>query len=70
MQNTYEYNKLRGRIVEKYRTLDAFSNALGVSRVSVSLKMNCKTQFSQEDIETWAGLLKIPVSEYGVYFFT
>lgn len=70
MQKTYKYNKLRGRIVEKYRTLDAFSDALGLSRVSVSYKMNGKTGFSQEDIIKWSDLLDITASEYGIYFFT
>lgn len=69
MRKMYEYSKLRGRIVEKYRTFDAFAEALGVSRVTVSLKMNGKSGFSQEDIEEWSDKLDIRVSEYGAYFF-
>jgi hypothetical protein len=31
--------------------------------------MNGISGFSQKDIEKWAGLLGIPVEEYGIYFF-
>ena len=46
----YTYNKLRGRIVEKYGSQSAFADKLGRSQVSVSRKLQCKTEFSQEDI--------------------
>ena len=66
----YTYNKLRGRIVEKYGSQAAFANELGRSQVCVSRKLQCKTEFSQEDMNVWAGLLDIDLSEYGSYFFT
>lgn len=65
----YKYDKLRGRIVEKYGTQKAFAEALNVSENSLSLKMNCKTEFSQTDMDKFAKLLEIPISEYSVYFF-
>ncbi|MCI8370915.1 MAG: DUF739 family protein [Lachnospiraceae bacterium] len=67
---TYTYNKLRGRIVEMYGNQDAFAEKLGISRNSVSKKMNCKTGFSQSDIVKWSLLLNVKVDEYGEYFFT
>ena len=66
----YTYNKLRGRIVEKYGSQYAFADKLGSSQVTVSRKLQCKTEFSQEDMNEWAGLLDIDLSEYGTYFFT
>ena len=39
----YTYNKLRGRIIEKYGTQEKFARELGVSKNSLSLKMNGKT---------------------------
>lgn len=65
----YRYDKLRGRIVEKYGTQKAFAEALNVSENSLSLKMNCKTEFSQTDMDKFAKLLEIPLSEYSAYFF-
>lgn len=65
----YEYRKLRGRIVEKYRTIAAFAKVVGISEVAVYNKLNCKTGFSQKDIEKWTALLDIDNSEISEYFF-
>lgn len=65
----YTYNKLRGRIVEKYGSQKKFAEALGISENSFSLKMNCRTGFSQADMDACASLLEIPIDEYGSYFF-
>ncbi len=65
----YAYNKLRGRIVEKYGTQEAFARKIGISKNSLSLKMNGKTSFSQADIIKWSELLDIQPHEIGQYFF-
>ena len=65
----YEYRKLKGRIVEKYGTMGAFAEALGLSKQSLSLKMTGKVGLSQEDIELWSELLDIPQEEYGIFYF-
>lgn len=66
----FSYNKLRGRIIEKYGTQSNFAENLGISVNALSRKMNCKTGLSQKDIEEWSEKLNIPISEYGKYFFT
>lgn len=65
----YRYNKLKGRITEKFGTRGKFAKAIGLSENSLSLKLNCKTGFSQEDMEKWANALDISIEEYGLYFF-
>lgn len=65
----YTYSKLKGRIVEVFGSQSVFANKLGVSKNSVSRKLNCKTEFSQRDIEEWSKLLNIQLSDYGDYFF-
>lgn len=65
----YSYDKLRGKIVEKYGTQEKFAQELGISKTSLSLKMNGKTNFSQADIVEWIELLGIDASEIGQYFF-
>lgn len=65
----YKYDKLRGRIVEKYGTQGKFAEILGISKNSMSKKMNCETGFSQDDIIVWAKLLGIEKDDYGTYFF-
>ena len=66
----YQYNKLRGRIIEKFGTQEKFAKAIGISENSLSKKMQCKTGISQTDMMLWAKLLDISIDEYGKYFFT
>lgn len=65
----YEYRKLRGRIREMFFTERAFADCLGISRTSLSKKLNGKTEFSQADIREWCQLLNIKESEISEYFF-
>jgi len=65
----FEYKKLRGRIRELFDSEGNFAEAIGISKQSMSLKLNCKTGFSQEDIELWAKKLNIDSAEYAAYFF-
>ena len=69
MITQYEYRKLIGRIIEKYGTRKAFAEKLGISENSMSLKLNGKTGFSQDEMNRWSDLLEIDVSEIGDYFF-
>lgn len=66
---TLKYAKLRGRIVEKYGTQDAFRKKLGISKTAMSKKMTGKTGMSQKDITMWSNLLGIEPEQIGVYFF-
>ncbi len=65
----YKYDKLRGRIVEKYGTQARYAEILGISQTAVSSKMNCKTGFDQADIRKWCELLDINTDDVGEYFF-
>lgn len=64
------YSKLRGRIVEKFGSQVRFAEAIGISQVSLSRKLNCEVGFSQKEIVKWAELLDIKTKDYGLYFFT
>ncbi len=66
----FNHSKLRGRIVEKFGTQTAFSKEFNVSERTLSLKLNGKIFFTQEEIVHAAELLEIPPSEIQVYFFT
>ena len=63
------YQKLRGRIIEKYGTQERFCEELGISQTSMSKKMTGKTGFSQKDIINWCELLDIDLKEVGSYFY-
>lgn len=64
------YNKLRGRIVEKYGTQRDFAEKLGISNNTLSLKMNNQVRFTTDDITKIVELLEIEHEKIGEYFFT
>lgn len=65
----FKYNKLRGRIIEKFGSIREFAKAYGISLNSMSKKLNGKTAISTNDIVKMAKLLDIKPSEYHEYFF-
>ena len=70
MINTFDYRKLKGRIVEKYGTQSAFFAKVGITKNAGSLKMQQKTGLSQDDIVRWCKLLDIDLKDIGPFFYT
>lgn len=68
-QVNYKYDRLRGRIIEKYGSQEKFAEVIGISSNSMSKKMNGKTGFSQKDIVKWSNYLDIDKIDYSSYFF-
>lgn len=66
---SFEYNRLRGRIVEKYGDQKRFAQAIGLSERTLSLKMNNKLFWKQDEIMSACQLLEIGVSDISHYFF-
>lgn len=66
----FDYNKLRGRIREVFKTQSAFAKAIGMSTTSLSAKLNNLVEFSQKEIDRAVKLLKISQEEIPIYFFT
>lgn len=66
----FDFSKLKGRIVEKYRSQSKFAEFLGVVPLTVSRKLNGENPFTSNDIAKWCVLLEIPVDEIQVYFFS
>ena len=65
----YDYSKLEGRIVEKFRTREKFAKALGITNKSISEKLNNKTIWKQPEISKAMELLSIPWEDIESYFF-
>jgi len=65
----FDYSKLRGKAIEKYGTLKRFADAAGIGRSVLSIKMNNRRPFSQEEIYRIVILLEIE-HETTDYFFT
>ena len=66
----YGYSKLKGKIREVYGTDKAFAEAMDMGRVSLSLKLNNKSEWAQDEMEKAMELLKIPRTSVRTYFFS
>lgn len=66
----FDYSKLKGRIVEKFGSQAKFAEALGTSERTLSLKMNNKIYFRQDEINKALDLLGIDLNDAREYFFT
>ncbi len=66
----FDYNKLRGRIVEKFGTQSAFAEAMSMSNGTLSMKLASKSYFSADEIVKACELLEITSGEVSAYFFT
>lgn len=65
----FETDKLRGRIVEKYGSQNAFSAATGNSISFISQYLNGHTFLDQRVMNKWIEALDIPETEIDQYFF-
>ncbi|MCF8017793.1 MAG: DUF739 family protein [Vallitaleaceae bacterium] len=66
----YNYSKLLGRITEKYGSQSKFSTAMGLSERSLSLKLNGRVGFKQNEIAKACSLLNLTDTDIPNYFFT
>ena len=66
----FDYSKLKGRITEKYGTNARFAKEMGWSERTMSLKMNGKVSWKQDEICKATNLLDLRFQEIQEYFFT
>lgn len=66
----YDYDKLIGKIAEKFYTRKRFAMAMGMSERTLSLKMNNKIDFTQDEISKACEILEIKHTDIPIYFFT
>jgi transcriptional regulator with XRE-family HTH domain len=66
---SFNYAKLRGRIVEKYGSQREFAEKIGMTNETLSRKMTGKTYFRQDEIYKIANLLGIGTEQLDDYFF-
>ena len=65
----FDYSKLRGRIREKFGTEQNFARAMGMGRVSLSMKLNNEGDFTRKQMLRAAELLGLDAGEIPEYFF-
>lgn len=66
----FDYSKLIGLIIEKYRTRGAFAAAAGFSESALSARLNNQVPFTDVEIKRICALLDIADQDIPVYFFT
>lgn len=63
------YSKLRGKIREVFGINENFAKAMKMDLSSLSAKLNNKSPWKREEIETACELLHIPIEDVYLYFF-
>ena len=66
----FDYSKLRGRIREVCETQERFSDLMGMSKATISAKINNKSEFTQPEIIRAVEVLNLQYDEISSYFFT
>lgn len=67
---SFNYSKLRGRIVELFDSQAKFSSAMAWSERTTSLKLNGERSWKQPDIYKAMKLLDLCEDDIPEYFFT
>lgn len=66
---SYDYSKLKGRIIEKFGSRGDFAKAIPISEKTLSSKLTGKTSWSQKQMMRVCEILAIPQYEIPAYFF-
>ena len=64
-----KFQKLRGKIIEKYGTAGKFAEAMGYSKQVISLRMTGKREWTYGDIVKASQLLDLTRDELAACFF-
>lgn len=65
-----DYSRLKGRIVEKCGSNQAFSNAMGWAQKTNTAKLTGRASWTQADILKACDILDIALQDIQSYFFT
>ncbi len=66
---SFNYCKIRGKIIEKYGSIENFSKEFGQTATTVGKKLSGKSVWTQSDIMKAQMLLDIPIDKITEYFF-
>ena len=65
----FNHSKLLGRIRECGFTQERLAKAIGITKATLSAKLNGQFYFSSREMYAICEVLNIPISEIGEYFF-
>ena len=66
----FDYSKLRGKIKEVFGTQEKFADAMSMSTVTMSAKLNGKGDWTQVEMNHACDLLGVPYDFIPILFFT
>lgn len=66
---SYDYSKLKGKIIEKYGSNSKFAIDMDWSERTLSLKLNNKVAWKQPEITKAIELLALDINDITSYFF-
>lgn len=66
---SFDYSRLKGRIVEKCGSQKAFASKLHIGECTMTAKINGNTYFSQGEISRAMKILEIEPANVSEYFF-
>lgn len=69
MRHRYNYDKLKGKIVEKCGNQKTFAEKEKISANTLSSKLQGKREWTQDEIYNAIEILEIPGKEVYEYFF-
>lgn len=69
MAMAFCYDKLRGKITEKFKTRERFAEAMGLSGATISAKLNNKSEWTQDEVILAVKVLELSCDDIPAYFF-
>lgn len=66
----FDFSLLTGRIITVFGSRQAFAEAVGISKGTLSMKLNNRSKITMPEIMKWTELLGIDPADIGLYFFT
>ena len=70
MKKIYNFQRLKGRIKEYYKSQEDFAKKLKLTNTALNYKLNNRTRFSYDELNLIINLLKIRDDEILDIFFT
>lgn len=66
----FDYSKLRGKIKEVFGTQEKFADAMSMSTVTLSAKLNGRVDWTQAEMNLACDLFGVPYEFIPILFFT
>lgn len=66
---SFDFSRLKGRIIERHGSLSGFADVLGKPVSHVSRCLRGEIEFNQPRVMEWCEVLEIPCDEIAYFFY-